>query len=152
MDKKKERDAKRTITMKTKLNSLLITAAGLTLSAVAAYGQTRVVANVPFSFRTAAGVQPAGEYRIATVTNDGAVAVLQNTETGRSTLTGMGSPSGNPNDKTPHLVFRCGTESGCTLSEVKMGDGRGWTYKTPHLKPSETERVAVIYFESKQAE
>ena len=114
MDKKKERDAKRTITMKTKLNLLLITAAGLTLSAVAAYGQTRVVANVPFSFRTAAGVQPAGEYRIATVANDGAVAVLQNTETGRSTLTGMGSPSGNPNDKTPHLVFRCGTESGCT--------------------------------------
>jgi hypothetical protein len=152
MDKKTERDAKRTITMKTKLNSLLITAAGLALTAAAAYGQTRVVANVPFSFRTAAGVQPAGEYQIATVSNDGAVAILQNTETGHSTLTGMGSPNGNPNDKTPRLVFRCGTESGCTLSEVKMGDGRGWTYKTPHLKPSETERAAVIYFESKQAE
>lgn len=138
--------------MKSRLNSLLITAAGLTLSAAAAYGQTNIVANVPFSFRTAAGVQPAGEYRIATMTYDGSVAVLQNTATGHSAFTGIGSPNGNPNDKTPRLVFRCGSESGCTLSEVKMGDGRGWSYKAPHLKPSETERIAVIYFESKQAE
>jgi hypothetical protein len=142
--------------MKTKLNSLLITAAGLTLSAASlqttAYGQAKVVANIPFSFRTAAGVQPAGEYRSATITNDGAVAVLQNIETGHSVLTGIGSSNGTPNDKTPRFVFRCGTESGCTLSEVKMGDGRGWTYKTPHLKASETERVAVVNFESKQAE
>jgi len=138
--------------MKSRLNSLLIAAAGLTLSAAAAYGQTTVVANVPFSFRTPAGMQPAGQYQIAPATNDGSIAVLKNMETGRSTLTGIGSPNGNPNDKTARLVFRCGSESGCALSEVKMGDGRGWTYKTPHLKPSETERVAVIYFESKQAE
>ena len=138
--------------MKSRLNSLLITAAGLTLSAAAAYGQTQIVANVPFAFRTAAGVQPAGEYFISAVTYDGAVAVLKNMHTGHAALTGIGSPNGNPNDKTPRLVFRCGSESGCALSEVKMGDGRGWTYKAPRLKPSENERVAVIYFESKQAE
>ena len=138
--------------MKSRLNSLLIAAAGLTLSAAAAYGQTNIVASVPFSFHTAAGVQPAGEYRITTLSSDGSVAVLQNTATGHSSMTGIGSPNGNPNDKAARLVFKCGSESGCTLSEVKMGDGRGWSYRAPHLKPSETERVAVIYFESKQAE
>ena len=141
--------------MKTTLNSLLITAAGLTLSAAflqtAAYGQTNVVANVPFAFQTAAGMQQPGEYAIAPISHDGAVLKLQNRDTGKSSMIGMGTPSGLSKDG-PKLVFRCGSESGCALSAVVMGDGRGWSYKAPHLKPSETERVAVVYFESKQAE
>ena len=142
--------------MKTTLNSLLTTAAGLTLSAAflltAAYGQTRIVANVPFSFATAAGTQPAGKYAIAPVSTTAGIMKLENVETRQSSMLGIGAPSGNPSDKAPRLVFRCCSESGCTLSEVKLGDGRGWSYKAPHLKPSENERIAVVYFESKLAE
>ena len=60
--------------MTTELNSLLITAA-LTLSAAAAYGQNQVVANIPFSFRTAAGVQPAGQYAAS---HEGEASKLRN--------------------------------------------------------------------------
>jgi len=138
--------------MKTTWNSLLITATGLALSAAAAYGQTTLTANVPFSFRTASGAQPAGEYRIAPITYDGSVAKLVNMDTRHAAMTGIGSPNGNPSDKTPQLVFRCGSESGCALVGVKMGDGRAWKYNAPKLKASESERIAVVYFESKLAE
>ena len=138
--------------MQSTLNSLLITAAGLALSAAGAYGQTKVVASIPFSFTTAAGVQQAGQYTIAPVSYDGAVMKLQNVETGKNSILGMGTPSGIEQQKNPRLVFVCGSESGCALTGVVIGDGRGWTYKEPHLKPSETERVAVVYFESKLAE
>ena len=137
--------------MKSTLNSLLITA-GLTLSAVAAYGQTNIVAQVPFAFKTAAGMQPAGEYAIVPVSTSAGVMMLENMDTRHGSMLGIGANSGNPYDKTPRLVFRCGSESGCALSEVKLGDGRAWTYKAPHWKTSETERVAVVHFETKLAE
>jgi hypothetical protein len=138
--------------MMTKLNSLLITAAGLTLSSIAAYGQNHIVANVPFSFRTAAGVQPAGQYVIAPTGYDAVAMTLKNAETGKSSILGLGTPNGVEKQNSPRLVFLCGNESGCALTGVVAADGRGWTYKAPRLKPSETERVAVVYCESKQAE
>jgi hypothetical protein len=138
--------------MKTALNSLLITAAGFAMSAAAAYGQTHLTANIPFSFKTVSGVQSAGEYRVVPVSHDGSVMKLQNVDTGHAATTGMGLPSGNPNERTPQLVFKCGSESGCALVAVKMDDGRGWSYKEPKLKASERERIAVVYFDSKLAE
>jgi hypothetical protein len=138
--------------MKTTWNSLLMTAAGLALSAAAAYGQTTLTANIPFAFHTAGGMQPAGEYLVMPVSYDGAVAKLQNRETGHAAITGIGVPNGNPNDKKPQLEFRCGDESGCALVGVKMGDGRAWKYNAPKLKPSEAERIAVVYLGQKLAE
>ena len=138
--------------MKTTLNSFLITAAGFALNAAAAYGQSHLTANIPFSFTTASGVQVAGEYRVVPVSSDGSVMKLQNVDTGRATTTGMGRSNGNPNEKTPQLVFRCGSESGCALVAMKMADGRGWSYNEPKLKASEQERIAVVYFDSKLAE
>ena len=137
--------------MKSRLNSLLITAAGLTLSAVAAYGQTKLEANVPFPFQTVAGTQAAGRYAIVPVTTGNAVIKLENVDTRKVSLTGIGIPSGDNTDRS-RLVFQCGTESGCALSAVVMSTGKAWTYPTPHMKPSETARTAVVYFESKQAE
>jgi hypothetical protein len=148
---KKERDEKETI-MKTTLNSLLITAAGFALSAAAAYGQTHLTANIPFSFQTASGMQAAGEYRVVPVSSDGSMMKLQNVNTGHVTTTGIGRPHGNPNEKAPQLVFKCGSESGCALVAVKIADGRGWSYSEPKLKASEQERIAVVYFDSKLAE
>jgi len=69
-----------------------------------------------------------------------------------ATTTGMGRSNGNPNEKTPQFVFKCGSESGCALVAVKMADGRGWSYNEPKLKASEQARIAVVYFDSKLAE
>ena len=134
--------------MKTKWNSLLLTAA-LTVTAAAAYGQNRVIANVPFSFQTIAGVQAAGQYGISQV--DG-VTQLENLETRKASLLGIGVPEGVNAGKPPKLVFTCGSESGCALTSVQLADGHSWRYKAPRLKQSEVEHVAVIYLESRQAE
>ena len=137
--------------MKSTLNSLLITAAGVVLSTAGAYGQTNISANVPFEFRTAAGVQPAGEYAVVQTANSVAVRIV-NQETRKSSLLGIGVPEGQHKNAQPKLVFQCGSESGCALTHVQMGDGREWKYNAPRLKASETARVAVVLLESKQAE
>ena len=77
---------------------------------------------------------------------------VQNVEAGHATTIGTDRSNGNPNEKTPQLVFRCGSESGCALVAMKMADGRGWSYNEPKLKASEQERIAVDYFDSKLAE
>ena len=84
--------------MTTKLNSLLMTAA-LTLSAAAAYAQNQVVANIPFSFRTAAGVQPAGQYAVS---HEGEATKLRNLDSGKASLAGIGVPEDN--DRSKHAV------------------------------------------------
>ena len=134
--------------MKTKWNSLLLTAA-LTVTAAAAYGQNRVIANVPFSFQTIAGVQAAGQYGISQV---GGVTQLENLETRKASLLGIGVPEGVNAGRPPKLVFTCGSESGCALTSVQLADGHSWRYKAPRLKQSEVEHGAVIYLESRQAE
>jgi hypothetical protein len=137
--------------MKSTLNSLLITAA-VTLTAAAAHGQTIVKVNVPFAFTTSSGTHPAGEYMIHPSTTTSTIMTLESKETGSGTMLGVGAPE-TGKDKAAKLVFRCGTESGCALTSLWVGDGRGWSYKAPKLKASETERVAVIYAEpNKQAE
>ena len=57
--------------MKTTLNSLLITAAGVALSAAAAYGQAQVAANIPFDFSASNQGYAAGEYLVAHLSHDG---------------------------------------------------------------------------------
>ena len=133
--------------MKTKWNSLLLTA--LTVSATAAYGQNRVIANVPFSFQTIGGVQAAGQYGISQV---GGVTKLENLETRKDSLLGFGVSEGVNTGKPPKLEFICGSESGCALTSVQLADGHSWRYKVPSLKPYEVEHVAVIYLDSRQAE
>jgi hypothetical protein len=133
--------------MKTKLNSLLLIAT-LALGAAAAYGQDHVIANIPFEFKTAGGVQPAGQY---TVRYEGASALLRNVD-GKTSLLGIGIPQNAERNQPPQLVFLCGSESGCTLSVVRFEDGRSWKYPEPQLKSSEDRRVAVIYLERAQAE
>jgi len=133
-----------------RLNWSRIAVIGGLLSAAAAYGQTKITAEIPFSFRTAAGVQPAGQYAVIPANLDGDVLAIQSVETGRSTLLGIGARDG-ANDTRPRLVFHCGSESGCALTGVWMSDGRRWAFKTPKIKPSEQEHVAVVYF-NKQPE
>jgi hypothetical protein len=142
------KETQRRKTMKTKWNSLLITA-GFALIAAAAYGQDRLAANVPFSFRTIAGVQPAGPYAVV---RDGDITKLENLATRKSTWVGIGVLDGDKQPNAPSLVFTCGDQSGCALTGVRIADGREWHFQIPKLKPSEEARVAVIYLESKGAE
>ncbi|HEY6340504.1 MAG TPA: hypothetical protein VIY49_03355 [Bryobacteraceae bacterium] len=135
--------------MKTKINSLLVIAAGFALSAAGAYGQDRVVAHIPFAFYAGGQVQAAGEYSIA---QQGVVTVLQNADTGRKISAGMGVAEDNNANKPPSLIFTCGDESGCTLTQARLADGRAWKYSAPRPKASEEARVIVIYLESAEAE
>lgn len=133
--------------MKTKLNSLLFTAA-FALGAAAAYGQDHVVANIPFEFKTVGGVQPAGQY---SVRYEGVSALLRNAD-GKTSLLGIGIPEDVNPTQPAQLVFLCGSESGCVLTGVRFDDGRSWKYPHPQPKASEEQKVAVIYLERPQAE
>ena len=137
--------------MKSTLHSLLITAAGVVLSTAGAYGQMNITAIIPFEFLAAAGVQPAGQYAVEPAANGAAIRIV-NQDTRKASLLGIGVPEGQNKSAQPKLVFQCGSESGCALTHVQMGDGREWKYKAPRLKASETARVAVVPLESKQAE
>ena len=75
--------------MKTKIQSLVVIAAGFALSAAGAYGQDHVVAHIPFAFQANGQAQPAGEY---SVVQRGVVTVLQNADTGRKISAGLGVP------------------------------------------------------------
>jgi hypothetical protein len=144
---RKERDEKEAKNMKTKLNSLLITAT-VAFGAVAAYGQDRVVANIPFEFKTIAGVQPAGQY---TVSEHGVSAVLRHVD-GKTSLLGIGVPEDIERNQPAQVTFVCGSESGCVLTGIRFEDGRSWKYPAPRPKASEDQKVAVIYLERAQAE
>jgi hypothetical protein len=135
--------------MKTKINSLLVIAAGFALSAAGAYGQDRIVAHIPFAFHVNGQVQAAGEYSIA---QQGAVTVLQNGDTGKKILAGMGVPEDYNPKVPPSLIFTCVDESGCTLTQARVADGHAWKYDAPRPKANEEARVIVIYLESADAE
>ncbi|HEY6347382.1 MAG TPA: hypothetical protein VIY49_38325 [Bryobacteraceae bacterium] len=129
--------------MRTKINSLLVIAAGFALSAAGAYGQDGVVAHIPFAFQAAGQAQAAGEYSIA---RQGAVTVLQNAETGRKISAGIGVPEDSNANKPPSLTFTCNSGS-CVLTQVRLADGRAWKYNAPRPKENEEARIVVVNLE-----
>jgi hypothetical protein len=129
--------------MKTKINSLLVIAAGFALSAAGAYGQDRVVAHIPFAFNAGGQEQAAGEYSIAQL---GAVTVLRNADTRNSVWTGIAVPQENNSKKPPSLTFTCSGGS-CVLTEARLADGRAWKYNAPRPKANEEARIEVVYLE-----
>jgi hypothetical protein len=134
--------------MKTNLKrTLMLTAAVLTLGAAAAYGQNTMTANVPFAFQTIGGLQAAGHYEVAPVSGFARTLSLRNLETSKAILLGIGTGADRTEGGRPRLVFNCGSESACVLTSVWLDDGRIYAYPRPHRKPSELERVAVIYLD-----
>jgi hypothetical protein len=131
--------------MKKNVTCMLMTAVVLTLGAAAAYSQSTITATIPFGFRTIAGSQPAGTYQISRLPRMGDLYLIRNVATGAFTQTMISPTLGSSKDRKVKLVFRCGNESGCALSEVWGPDGLGARVQTPKLKPSEVERLAVVY-------
>ena len=139
--------------MKTNLTRTLILAAVSLTGGAAAYGQSDTVADVPFLFRAAGQEFDAGAYTISQYghSNSG-ILVLYNREAGVTRFLTTRGPADESKYAQPKMVFRCGDESGCALASVQLANGREWKLRIPHLKPSEMERIAVIYLDRKQAE
>jgi hypothetical protein len=139
--------------MKTNLTRTLILAAVSLTGGAAAYGQSNMVADVPFLFRANGQAFDAGTYTIEQYghSNSG-ILKLSNREAGLTRFLTSTAPADASKDARPKLVFRCGDESGCALAAVELANGRTLKVRIPHLKPSEMERIAVIYLDRKQAE
>jgi hypothetical protein len=142
------RQNKGRLKMKTNLTRTLILAAVSLTGAASVHAQDKVAADVPFAFR-AAGVEfDAGAYYISQSGHTG-VLMLLNEASGSTKLVTTAAPGDDSKHASPKLVFRCGNQSGCALSAVSLANGRTWEIRTPHLKPSELERIAVVYFDRK---
>jgi hypothetical protein len=123
--------------MKSITNRLfLFAAAALSLGTVA-YGQTNLVADVPFAFQTANGPAAAGHYTIQLQNNGGANVVhITNRETGRNVASITYRVDDNFNKViAPHLIFRC-AEAGCQLAEVWTSEG-GYGIPVRHVRNPE---------------
>src|SRR5258708_21919321 len=124
--------------MKTSFSTLMLAAAGLVVSTAIVDGQTRITADIPFAFRTTAGMQPAGQYALAPMSMNGNAIRLENLSTGQSVMFTSGAPDGDRELK-PRLVFHCGDQAGCMLAGLWMGNGQGWTFPAPRKKTAEFE-------------
>ncbi|HLX44813.1 MAG TPA: hypothetical protein VKR43_15310 [Bryobacteraceae bacterium] len=139
--------------MKTNLTRTLILTAVALSGAAAVSAQDKVAADVPFAFRAAGQEFDAGTYYVSQYGHSGSgMLMLMNQDAGRTKFVATAAPEDVSNGSAPKLVFRCGDESGCALSAVQLANGRAWKLRVPHLKPSELERIAVIYLDRKQAE
>ena len=113
-----------------------------------AFGQDRLTANVPFSFRAGGSTLAAGNYDLApaSVTSDRVIR-LYNSDTHNGIVVSIQNPIygyGRSADPRPRMVFRR-SSGGCVMSEVWTGLD-GWQFALPKLSPAEKERVAVVYF------
>jgi hypothetical protein len=119
--------------MKSIANRLFLFAAAALSVGTVAYGQTTVIADVPFAFRAPGGVSSAGHYTVRFENN---IVQLSNRETRRSTLTVGSRLSGNRTAaSSPRMVFRCGA-AGCQLSEIWTTNG-GYSIPVHHVQEPE---------------
>ena len=130
----------------------LITAAVVLVGGIAvAFGQERVIAKVPFSFRAGESAMEAGNYELAPYSpSSHAALTLRNIDTRKTVAVLVQSPiygAGRGADTHPRLIFRCAS-AGCTISQVWTGID-GWQLSAPTWTAAEKERIAVVYFRNK---
>ena len=129
--------------MKNLTTNMMIAAAALVVAAGVAQAQT-IKAEIPFSFRVAGTVMPAGEYRVESKSRVGApIFWLVNADAHRSIVTMAYLHDYVPSTGEPKLTFEC---SGANCALVRMSSGQGETYgfSHPSLGAEEPARVAVI--------
>jgi len=131
--------------MKSIANRLFLFAAAALSVGTVAYGQTTVIADVPFAFRTPGGASSAGHYTVRFENN---IGHLSNRETGRSTLTlGYRLSANRAAATAPRMVFRCGA-AGCQLSEIWTANG-GYSVPVRHVKdPEYTASIPLDVFQN----
>ena len=129
--------------MKNLTKNMTIAAVALMVAAGAAQAQI-IKAEVPFSFRVAGTLLPAGEYRVVTQSRGGApIFHLVNVEAHRSIMT-MAYPD---NSVKPggdaKLTFEC-SGAQCALVKMSSDEGKTYGFSHPSLGRDEPTRVAVI--------
>jgi hypothetical protein len=128
----------------------------LTLSAVAvamgsaSYGQSRAVAEIPFSFRLNGMELPAGTYSIDRP-NSAARNVVRLTD-GRKNQVAMAITEINGKPGQPRLIFSCFEGSGCALVQVWNSGGVGLEFAAPKVSSIEKERIATVWLRSSKAD
>jgi hypothetical protein len=126
--------------MQKKLRRRVLLAAGVMLCSSISWGQQRLIANIPFEFRSPAGDMKAGRYEI--VAGDGANGNLtrfRNLDSKKAVLMLSGGRTDDHDDLsagTAKLLFRC-SGSDCALIEIRAANGdSGWWFNQPK-KPLE---------------
>lgn len=127
--------------MKTNWTKLMLTAAGMTLSAAAAYGQG-LNANIPFAFQTANANLGSGKYAITVVGSTAPILRIANLDSGKAILAFVSRDTEKPG--RARLVFRCRETTGCALAEAYDGLGSGWRFTPPRKTSAEKEYLAVV--------
>jgi hypothetical protein len=126
--------------MEKKICRRVLLAAGVMLCSSISWGQQRLIANIPFEFRSPAGDMKAGHYEI--VAGDGAngnITRFRNLDSKKAVLMLSGGRTDSHEDvsaSTANLLFRC-NGSDCALIEIRPGNGDSrWWFKQPK-KPLE---------------
>jgi hypothetical protein len=128
----------------TTLNRIALLAAGAAVLGSMAYGQSVVMkAEIPFAFRTSAGVLPAGVYTVTDRTTfSGAPLVGLRTGAMKSGVFVVGVANDTHLAGAPAAIFRCGAD-GCELTAMRSNAGTV-EYASGHKRPkTEMAMVAI---------
>ena len=131
--------------MKNLTKNMTIAAAALVVAAGVAGAQT-IKADIPFGFRVAGTVMPAGSYSVKAVDSQVGIAVfkLTNEDTHGSVVTMPYPPNEQKRGEAiASLTFQC-SGANCTLVRVAPGNGQGYEIPKPKLGKDEDTRLAVI--------
>jgi len=129
--------------MKTIANRMIVIAASVIALGTTAFGQNRMTAEIPFSFRTASGTLPAGTYEFnrAPSAVPGHSIIIRNVATDKSVFAGNALYNAwSKATDAPVAVFLCGSD-GCALRALKTRDG-STEYNVP--KSKDHEKMAEI--------
>jgi hypothetical protein len=122
---------------------MIIAAATLVVAAGAAQAQT-IKAEIPFSFRVAGTVLPAGEYRVESKSRVGVpIFWLANPDAHRSIVTMAYLHDSVPSTSDPKLTFEC-YGANCVLVRMSSAQGETYGFSLPSPGAEEPARVAVI--------
>jgi hypothetical protein len=130
------------------IRTLTLSAAALTMVS-GLYAQSRLVAEIPFSFRINGTEMPAGQYRVEALHSEARVVYLTD---GHNRKMVMGINAGYGDTKEARLIFSCRESSGCTLAQVWDGTGKGLEFPKPKMTSAEKERLAVVVLHRSEAE
>ena len=131
--------------MKTIANRLIVFAASAIAFGSVAFGQTRMIAEIPFAFHTVSGTLPAGNYEVRETSVGAAshVVLLRNTASQKSAF--AGNPTYNAYRKSatgPVLEFVC-VERSCSLKAIRSVNA-SLEYATPSRAKDDSNKVAVL--------
>jgi hypothetical protein len=130
-------------TMTNFTKNIMIAAAALTIAAGVAGAQT-IRAEIPFGFRAAGVMLPAGSYLVKGSYQSGATLVFKvtNEDTNRTVFT-MPYSSDIEKSSAVSLTFEC-TGTDCTLIQAAPGTGQTYSFPKPRKEKNGETSLAVI--------